>query len=360
VLRFLQGFFGSPCLATGGASIGDLYSLLKLPYFLTGWAAFATCGPALGPLISGFSVAAESWRWSLWEMLWISGPVFLSLILFLPETSSSNILLRRAARLRALSGNPNLKSQSEIDQANLNVREVVIGNIWRPLQINALDPAVFFTSVYTALVYGIFYSFFEVFPLVYGDGNPHPGSATRGYGFNLGEMGLVFLCISVGVLIAIPSYFIYLHFVFEPEIMTKGIGEPERRLVPAIFASLLVPPGLFLFAWTANNAPQIHWIAPTIGVTIYTIGVFLLLQCIFIYIPLTYPQYAASLFAGNDFFRSALATGAILFARPLFLNLGVGRGVTLLAGLTVGGIAGILALYKFGAALRERSRFAAH
>lgn len=44
VLRFLQGFFGSPCLATGGASIGDIYSLLKMPYFLTGWAAFATAG----------------------------------------------------------------------------------------------------------------------------------------------------------------------------------------------------------------------------------------------------------------------------------------------------------------------------
>jgi len=63
VLRFLLGFFGSPCLATGGASLGDLYSLLKLPYFLTGWAAFATAGPALGPLISGFSVPAENWHW---------------------------------------------------------------------------------------------------------------------------------------------------------------------------------------------------------------------------------------------------------------------------------------------------------
>ena len=44
VLRFLQGFFGSPCLATGGATLGDVYSLLKLPYALTGWAAFATAG----------------------------------------------------------------------------------------------------------------------------------------------------------------------------------------------------------------------------------------------------------------------------------------------------------------------------
>lgn len=71
VLRFLQGFFGSPCLATGGASIGDIYSLLRLPYYLTGWAAFATAGPALGPLISGFSVPATNWHWSLWEIVWL-------------------------------------------------------------------------------------------------------------------------------------------------------------------------------------------------------------------------------------------------------------------------------------------------
>src|SRR6266498_3793483 len=32
VLRFLQGFFGSPCLANGGATMQDMYSLLYLPY----------------------------------------------------------------------------------------------------------------------------------------------------------------------------------------------------------------------------------------------------------------------------------------------------------------------------------------
>jgi len=102
VLRFLQGFFGSPCLATGGASLQDIYSLIKLPYVLSLWAFAATCGPALGPIISGFSVSAKNWRWSLWEMLWMNGPIFLSLFFFLPETSSANILLRRAQRLRKL------------------------------------------------------------------------------------------------------------------------------------------------------------------------------------------------------------------------------------------------------------------
>ena len=250
-LRFFQGFFGSPCLATGGASIGDLYTLLKMPYFLTGWAGFATAGPALGPLISGFSVPAKNWHWSLWEIVWLAGPIFVSLVLFLPETSSPNILLRRAKRLRNLTGNPLLRSQSEIDQANTTVNAVIIENLWRPLQINLLDPAVLFTSVYTAIIYGIYYSFFEVFPIVYGAGQGG-NYAQGGYGMNLGQMGLVFLCISVGVAIAIPTYFVYLRYVFEPEIKVKGMGPPEVRLVPAIFASFLLPVGLFLFAWTGK------------------------------------------------------------------------------------------------------------
>jgi DHA1 family multidrug resistance protein-like MFS transporter len=291
VLRFLQGFFGSPCLATGGASIGDIFSLIKLPYFLTGWAAFATAGesqrlvfflkhtlkltfsgPALGPIISGFSVPATNWHWSLWEIVWLAAPVYVSLLFLLPETSASTILLRRAARLRKATGNTNLKAQSEIDQAKavLSVREIVVGNLWRPVQINALDPAVLFTSLYTALMYSIFYSFFEVFPLVYATGNP--GTATHGYGMNAGQVGLIFLSISVAVAIAIVAYCSYLYFVFEPEVKTIGLGEPERRLIPALPASLLLPIGLFLFAWTGDSSPQIHWIVPTIGVVIFTIG----------------------------------------------------------------------------------------
>jgi DHA1 family multidrug resistance protein-like MFS transporter len=73
---------------------------------------------------------------------------------------------------------------------------------------------------------------------------------------------------------------------------------------------------------------------------------------------MSYPQYAASLFASNDFFRSALACGSILFARPLFVNLGVARGVSVLGGLSTLGIAGMICLYVFGAKLRARSKFA--
>lgn len=49
--RFLTGLFGSPALATGGASIGDMYTPRKQAYGLSIWGISAVCGPVLGPLI---------------------------------------------------------------------------------------------------------------------------------------------------------------------------------------------------------------------------------------------------------------------------------------------------------------------
>lgn len=347
VLRFLQGFFGSPCLATGGASLQDIYSLIKLPYVLCLWALAATCGPAMGPVISGFSVPAESWRWSLWEILWLSGPIFLAMFLLLPETSSANILLRRARRLRALTGDHRLKAQSEIDQANTKPRDVVYEALVRPWQLIFLDPAIGYTAFYVALCYGIYYSFFEAFPLVY----------VNLYGFNLGEMGLTFLSITVGVIISIVVYYAYIYWVVEPDIIKNGLGAPEKRLIPAIASSFFLPAGLFLFGWTGNGS--IHWIVSVIGILLFTIGVFILMQCIFVYLPLVYPQYAASLFAGNDAARSFVAFAAVMFGHPMYVGMGIGPACSLLGALTAACIAGIFVLYFFGARLRARSRFSA-
>jgi DHA1 family multidrug resistance protein-like MFS transporter len=44
VLRFLQGFFGSPALANAGATFQDMYSLLYVPYTLSWWVWAAWAG----------------------------------------------------------------------------------------------------------------------------------------------------------------------------------------------------------------------------------------------------------------------------------------------------------------------------
>lgn len=187
---------------------------------------------------------------------------------------------------------------------------------------------------------------FEVFPRVY----------PVYYNMNLGEIGLVFLCVLVSCMIGVGIYLAYLYFYMDPRIAKRGWPVQEARLVPALPAAIGPTIGLFLFAWTARSS--IHWIVPTIGITIYGATVFIVMQCIFLYIPLSYPMYAASLFAANDFFRSALACGSVLFAQPLFDNLGVAKGTSLLGGLSVIGIIGIWLLYFYGAKLRSLSKFA--
>ncbi|KAI0879443.1 major facilitator superfamily transporter [Hypoxylon argillaceum] len=346
VLRFLQGFFGSPCLANGGASLGDLYNDMHLPYALIAWVSAGYCGPALGPLLSGFSVPVLGWRWSLLEILFAGSAVLPVMFAFLPETSPATLLLQRAQRLRQLTGNAAFMAPSEIAQRGMSSRAVFVDALIKPLEITVKDPAILFVQLYTAVVYATYYSFFESFPLVY----------PVYYGLTAGQVGLVFLAILVACLLGAVVYAAYIHFYMNPRIRAIGEPVPETRLVPALAAAVGPTLGLFVFAWTAR--PDVHWLTPTAGITLYAATVFVVFQCIFVYVALSYPRYAASLFAGNDFFRSALAFAAVLFAPPLFGKLGVARGNSLLGGLSVVGIIGIWALYLFGARLRSMSKFA--
>ncbi|CAK7201563.1 hypothetical protein SEUCBS139899_004269 [Sporothrix eucalyptigena] len=346
VLRFLLGFFGSPALANGGATVGDLFSLLSIPYGLCWWVFSAWAGPAFGPLIGGYAAMAKGWRWPMWEVVWMAAPTLVLLLLFMPETAPATLLLQRARRLRKRTGHDRLQSQSEIDQRNMTAGAVLAEALVRPMEIMFRDPSVFFVNLYTGYFYGVFYTFFEVFPLVF----------PVFYGFNLGESGLSFLSCFIGVSIAIALYMAYLYWYMVPDNKKNGFREQEHRLVPAIVGSFLMPVGLFLFAWTARSS--ISWAVPLVGVGIFTIGHFFTMQSLFIYLPFSYPQYAASLFAGNSLWRSGVACGSVLFARPLFINLGIARGVTLLAGLSVAGILGTAAIYIFGKQLRMRSKYA--
>ncbi|KAE8446636.1 hypothetical protein EG329_011829 [Mollisiaceae sp. DMI_Dod_QoI] len=343
VLRFLQGFFGSPCLASGGASLQDIYSWSQVPYGFIVWVAAMYCGPALGPLLSGYAVSSN-WHWPLWEMVIMAGPFMILLIAFLPETSRSTILLHRAQRIRNVTGNPNIRAASEIKK--IKMADIVVDALIKPTEIAIKDPAITFVCIYSALVYAIYYSFFEAFPIVY-----------HGfYGMTLGEIGLIFLSIIIGCLIATAMYAAYLYFIFMPR-SQKVAPTQESRLLPALIAVWVLPAGLFLFAWTSRES--IHWIAPTIGVSIYAGSSFIIFQCIIAYVPLTYPDYVASLFAANDFIRSMTAAGFVMFSRSMYVNLGIGKGVSLLAGLSVMGIIGMYFLFYFGATLRARSKFAA-
>lgn len=80
VLRFLQGFLGSPCLATGAASLADITSLINIPCGLWIWGTCAVAAPAIAPSIAGFSVMKNGWKRSMWEILWGAAPCFIMMV----------------------------------------------------------------------------------------------------------------------------------------------------------------------------------------------------------------------------------------------------------------------------------------
>ena len=86
----------------------------------------------------------------------------------------------------------------------------------------------------------------------------------------------------IGALISVALYMAYLKFILEPQTARSGLGPPERRLIPALYASFLTPAGLFVFAWTSD--PGIHWVGSCIGVAVFCMGVMIIMQCIFVYL----------------------------------------------------------------------------
>lgn len=131
----------------------------------------------------GFAAAANGWQWPIWELLWISGFALLVLVFLLPETLPDTILLKRARRLRKLTGNQNLRSASEVKQAEMAVSAIAKEYLVRPFQL-MLEPAIFFINIYVGrefcsfpslevelttcplliVAYAIFYCEFILFP----------------------------------------------------------------------------------------------------------------------------------------------------------------------------------------------------
>lgn len=101
-----------------------------------------------------------------------------------------------------------------------------------------------------------------------------------------------------------------------------------------------------------------HWIVPTIAGALLATSLLLIFVGYLNYLVDTYLMYAASAIAANTIARSACGAAAPLFTNQMFDALGVGGG-----GSLIGGVAALLAIipftfYRYGAAIRVRSKFA--
>ena len=88
-----------------------------------------------------------------------------------------------------------------------------------------------------------------------------------------------------------------------------------------------------MFGWSAR--PSIHWVVPIIGSGFFSVGALLLFNSVLNYLGDAYPDYAASVLAGNDLFRSSFGAGFPLFATAMYDYLGVGWASSTLGFLSI-------------------------
>lgn len=369
IARFLGGFSGSAFLSVAGGTVGDMFTRDQLQAPMMIYTASPFLGPGIGPVIGGFiNYYASSWRWSFYVLLIWSGTMLVAVTLLVPETYTPVLLRRKAEKKRKETGDDRFKAPIEIHEKS--IFWTVVRSLYRPFLLLTLDPMCFNLCLFSAILLGILYLFFGAFDLVF----------TDVYGFNLWQVGLTFLGLTTGMVIAIFSdpiwHWNYLRLIKshnakikklkqadsendqsgDQEIDTGSMqSEPEFRLPPAIVGGWFATAGLFMFAWTIY--PFIHWIVPLIGAALFGIGIILVFSGIFTFLVEAFPLYAASALSANSFTRSMFAGAFPLFGLQMYKTLNYHWATTLLAFLTLACSPFPYLFFIYGKRLRERSRF---
>jgi hypothetical protein len=306
-------------------------------------------------VIGGFVAEKKGFRWLEWVMLFFMIATYLY-SLWLKETYKPIILKRRRRRLGIPEAHKSINEPSAL-------RVFLTATLLRPLTMLITEPIVTCFSLYVAVDFGILFTFFASFPLVY----------SRVYDFNSGQIGLTFLPIMIGCLLATLTCVLCDRLLYQKELLRvsartdsgtnlqdgevasthnsrelpriKVYVEPEHRLYAAMIGGIGIPIGLFWFAWTARS--DVHWASPVVSTIVFSWGNLSVFVSHSYYVrrctveltlrlkvsAMTYlidsygPQYGASAVSANSFSRYIFSAAFPLFAiqsmrpRPLFSRL---------------------------------------
>ncbi|KAI1456409.1 MFS transporter [Annulohypoxylon moriforme] len=333
IFRFLSGAFASAPITVVGGIFADIYD-----------DPLTSLGPIIGPIISGF-VSPVSWRWTFWVGLIIAGATW-PLVLVLPETYPPVILLRRAKRMRAASPNHAQNIYAPIELEDNGWKHTVTVKLARPV-VMFKEPIVICTCMYLALQFGIFYLFFQVYPIVF-----------QGiYNFNDGLAGVALVPVGVGGVIACGIAIWYDTFLEQAKERNASWPKSEeyRRLPLACISGPLNVSSLFWLGWTARS--DIHWIVPMLAGVPFGMGLELVFISMLNYLADAYDVFAASALASSAFSRSIFAVLLPLAASPMYERLGIPWACSLLGFLSLAMAIIPFVFLRYGTWLRMHSPY---
>ena len=346
ILRFLAGAIGSSPLTNSGGVIADMFPASQRGLAMCVFASAPFLGPTLGPIVGGFAGEFIGWRWVEGITAIFTGTLWVGGMMVVPETYAPVLLECRAAKLSTMTGKVYV-SKMEHDKGKQRLVAVYKSALSRPWVLLIREPIVLLLSIYTALVYGTLYMTFGAFPIVY--------QQDRHWSQGIG--GLAFIGVAVGMVLGIMLTVYDNQRYNRAAAKHGGAAPPEERLPPTMVGAVVLPVGLFIFAWT--NYPSIHWIVSLIFSGALGFGNVMLFLSVSNYLIDTYTIYAASVLAANAVLRSLFGAAFPLFTTYMFQNLGIHWASSVPAFLALGCAPLPFLFYKFGAAIRRRCKYSA-
>ncbi|PYH42579.1 MFS transporter [Aspergillus saccharolyticus JOP 1030-1] len=344
--RFFAGLFAASPLAIVPAAFADIYNNRSRGVAIAMFAMAVFVGPFASPFTGGFiTMSYLRWRWTMYIASIMGFAGFTLLLLFYRETYAPALLQHKASIVRRQTRNWGIHAKQ--DEVEIDLRELITVNFSRPFRMLFTEPIVFLVTLYMSFIYGLMYALLAAYPVVF----------QEIHGMNLGVGSLPFIGLIIGEF-AGGAYVLMSQGSYTKKLIANGdVPVPEWRLPPAIVGGAAFTIGLFWYGWTGWTQ-SIHWMAPTASGVFTGFGIYcIFLQC-FNYLIDSYLQFAASVFAANTILRSAVGACFPLFAKQMFVNLGVQWAGTLLGCLAAIMIPIPLGFILYGPALRRKSKFA--
>ncbi|KAK3317997.1 major facilitator superfamily domain-containing protein [Apodospora peruviana] len=331
--------------------IADMFEPDEQQYAVAYIVFSSVAGSILGPIIGGFCQEYLHWRWTIWIQLIFGAFVQLLHLVLVPETRST-ILLDRIARKRRKAGE-NVYGPNELGPfwERFTFRELM--RTWgRPFRMFATEPIVLTLSLLSGFSDALIFMQVQSFALVY-----------RQWGFSKVQLGLSFIPIGIGYVIAWLSYIpAFRRNQRQRERQPENDHvQYESRLWWLLYTAPCLPIGLIIFAWTSGG-PPVHWIGTMAGSATIGIANYSIYMATIDYMIAAYGPYSASATGGNGWARDFLAGVLTVPATPFYENIGETQHLqlanTIVFCISVVLVCFVYVIYHFGPALRKRSPFA--
>ncbi|KAL6243893.1 hypothetical protein RBB50_009327 [Rhinocladiella similis] len=366
-LRCLQSAGSSGTIALANGLVGDTVTSEQRGAYIAFASLGGLLGPTLSPIIGGLISENLEWHWLFWFLLIFSAVFTVPLFLFLPETCRKivgdgsipppplNLSLTDVIRHKRRAKRGLVFDAAEQAELRKNYR-FQFPNPLATLWI-LLDPASLIILVATGLNLACFYAI----------STGASSSFKNDYGFNDIQVGLVFIPIGVGGLVAAFTTGKLIDWNYQRHArrlgitVVKGVRQdltdfPIEKARIQVALPLLLSNGVFVIAYGWTVGHKISLAGPIIFLFFLGYCSIAAYQAMNVLMTDIWPGQAAAATAANNFVRCELGAAASAAISPMSKAFGQGWAYTFWALIYMAFAPALLIISRRGIQMRKAKK----